>query len=185
EKEILAQVRKAYETCKEKGYTGDFLRLVMNRVVKTAKEVYTYTNISRNPISVVSLAYRKLKDLKIKPNSRILIIGAGETNQNIAKYLRKHKYHNFSIFNRTLSKAQRLANELGGRDYDLNTLESFKEGFDVIITCTGSIEPILNEGVYKSLLNGDESKKIIVDLAVPNDTCQKVRDNFAIEYIEV
>ncbi|HEY1006152.1 MAG TPA: glutamyl-tRNA reductase, partial [Sphingobacteriaceae bacterium] len=58
EKEILAQVRKAYETCREEGLTGDFLRLVMNRVVKTAKEVYTYTNISKNPISVVSLAYR-------------------------------------------------------------------------------------------------------------------------------
>src|SRR5690606_38972490 len=121
--------------------TGDFLRLVMNRVVKTAKEVYTYTNISRNPISVVSLAYRKLRDLRISPNSRILIIGAGETNQNIGKYLSKHKYHNFSVFNRTLSKAQKLANELGGRAFDLSELGTFKEGFDVIITCTGAIDP--------------------------------------------
>lgn len=185
EKEILAQVRKAYETCKQKGYTGDFLRLVMNRVVKTAKEVYTYTNISRNPISVVSLAYRKLRDLRINPNSRILIIGAGETNQNISKYLSKHKYHNFSIFNRTLSKAQILADELGGKAFDLLELNSFKEGFDIIITCTGSIEPILTEEIYANLLNGDKSKKIIVDLAIPNDTCINVRRKFNIEYIDL
>src|SRR5690606_36507528 len=48
EKEILAQVRRVYERCREAGFTGDYLRLVMDRLVKTAKEVYTYTNISRN-----------------------------------------------------------------------------------------------------------------------------------------
>ena len=46
EKEILAQVRKAYERCRVSGFTGDFLRLVMDRLVKTAKEVYTHTHIS-------------------------------------------------------------------------------------------------------------------------------------------
>ena len=84
EKEILAQVRRAYEKCREAGFTGDFLRLMMDRLVKTAKEVYTYTNISRNPISVVSLAYRKLKEIKLAENPRILVIGSGETNQNFA-----------------------------------------------------------------------------------------------------
>ena len=101
EKEILAQVRKSYETCRKAGFTGDFMRIVMAHVVKTAKEVYTKTKISQNPISVVSLAYRKLRDLNMCSNSRILIIGAGETNKNICKYLQKHKYSNFAIFNRT------------------------------------------------------------------------------------
>ncbi len=185
EKEILAQVRKAYESCKEKGFTGDFLRLIMNRVVKTAKEVYTYTNISKNPISVVSLAYRKLRDLKINSNSRILIIGAGETNQNLAKYLKKHKYQNFSIFNRTLSKAHSLALELGGIAYSLEDLELYSAGFDVIITCTGATQPILTKELYLKLLNGDTSKKIIVDLAIPNDTHQDVISDFKLEYIDV
>jgi glutamyl-tRNA reductase len=54
EKEILAQVRKSYENCRSKKFTGDYLRMIMNTVVKTAKEVYTYTNISKNPISIVS-----------------------------------------------------------------------------------------------------------------------------------
>jgi glutamyl-tRNA reductase len=88
EKEILAQVRKAYETCRVSGFTGDYLRLIMNRVVKTAKEVYTNTGIARKPISVVSLAYRKLRELKMCTNARILIIGAGETNRNIPNTLK-------------------------------------------------------------------------------------------------
>lgn len=185
EKEILAQIRKAYNTCKEGGFTGDYLRLIMARVVKTAKEVYTDTNISRKPISVVSLAYRKLRELNLTSGARILIIGAGETNQNIAKYLKKHKFSNFSIFNRTKSKAATLAKELQGEAYDLQDLKDYKKGFDVIITCTSASEPIITEEIYLSLLNGDTEKKVIVDLAVPNDTCPEVVLNYPLHFIEV
>jgi glutamyl-tRNA reductase len=185
EKEILAQVRKAYECCKEAGLTGDCLRMFMNCVVKTAKEVYTHTNISRNPISVVSLAYRKLKDLKLCTNARVLIIGAGETNRNISKYLQKHKFSNFAVFNRTVSKAASLASDLGGEAYSLSALKDYNKGFDVIITCTSSTEPILTADLYTSLLNGDTSRKTIVDLAVPNDTHPEVLQKFPVNFIEV
>ena len=185
EKEILAQVRKAYDTCRVAGFTGDYLRLIMNRVVKTSKEVYTNTAIARKPISVVSLAYRKLRELNMCTNSRILIIGAGETNKNISKYLKKHKYSNFTIFNRTLENAQVLADELGGKAYGLDALKTFKDGFDVIITCTSATEPIITNEIYNSLLNADTSRKVIVDLAVPNDTSPEVLEHNPVTFIEV
>jgi glutamyl-tRNA reductase len=185
EKEILAQVRKAYECCKEAGLTGDYLRMVMSRVVKTAKEVYTDTMISRKPISVVSLAYRKLKDLKLCSNARILIIGAGETNRNISKYLQKHKFSNFSVFNRTLSKAQHLAAELNGDAFVLDELKNYNKGFDVIITCTSATQPIITPEIYTTLLNGETDKKTIVDLAIPNDTAPEVLEQFPVNFIEV
>lgn len=185
EKEILAQVRKAYESCRVAGFTGDYMRMIMNRVVKTAKEVYTNTNISKNPVSVVSLAYRKLRELNVCANSRLLIIGAGETNKNIAQYLKKHKYANFSIFNRTMEKAEILAKELNGTAYPLAELANYKGGFDVIITCTGATEPIITEKIYAKLLNGDKDKKVVVDLAIPNDVDLQVVKQFPIHYIEV
>ena len=185
EKEILAQIRKAYEACRVAGFTGDYMRMIMNRVVKTAKEVYTHTNISKNPVSIVSLAYRKLRDLKMCGNVKLLIIGAGETNKNIAQYLKKHKYSNFSIFNRTLEHAEALAKDLNGTAYPLSELENYDQGFDVIITCTGATEPIITEAIYKKLLNGDTGKKVIVDLAIPNDTAPEVVKNFPIHFIEV
>jgi len=185
EKEILAQVRRAYEACRVAGFTGDYMRTVMNSVVKTAKEVYTQTNISKNPVSVVSLAYRKLRDLKMSANSRILVIGAGETNKNLAQYLKKHKYTNFSIFNRTIENGEALAKDLNGVAYHLSDLENFAGGFDAIITCTGATEPILTEEIYKKLLNGETSKKIIVDLAIPNDTASEVIHQYPLHFIEV
>ncbi|HMI03326.1 MAG TPA: glutamyl-tRNA reductase [Pedobacter sp.] len=186
EKEILAQIRKAYEACRVAGFTGDYMRMIMNRVVKTAKEVYTHTNISKNPVSIVSLAYRKLRDLKMcSSEARLLIIGAGETNKLIAQYLKKHKYSNFSVFNRTLENAISLAKDLNGTAYPLSELENYNKGFDVIITCTGATEPIITEDIYKKLLNGDTGKKVIVDLAVPNDTAPGVVENFPVHFIEV
>jgi len=185
EKEILTQMRKAYEQCKQAGLTGDYLRMVMNTVVKTAKEVYTHTNIAKSPISVVSLAYRKLKDLKQCSNARVLIIGAGETNRNISKYLQKHKFSNFAVFNRTLSKAQELAEDLGGEAYELSELKNYKKGFDVIITCTSCTEPIITNELYEGLLNGETEKKTIVDLAVPNDTAPEVLKQHPVNFIEV
>ncbi len=185
EKEILAQLRKAYECSREAGLTGDGLRMFMNCVVKTAKEVYTNTNISKNPISVVSLAYRKLKDLKLCINARILIIGAGETNQNISKYLQKHKFSNFAVFNRTLSKAQKLAVDLNGEAFTLDALATYNKGFDVIITCTSAVEPIITPEIYTTLLNGETNKKTIVDLAIPNDTAPEVLEQFPVNFIEV
>lgn len=186
EKEILAQIRKAYEACRVAGFTGDYMRMIMNRVVKTAKEVYTHTNISKNPVSIVSLAYRKLRDLKMcSSEARLLIIGAGETNKLIAQYLKKHKYSNFSVFNRTLENATSLAKNLNGTAYPLSELENYDKGFDVIITCTGATEPIITEDIYKKLLRGDTGKKVIVDLAVPNDTAPEVVENFPVHFIEV
>ncbi|PWG79169.1 glutamyl-tRNA reductase [Pararcticibacter amylolyticus] len=185
EKEILAQVRKGYETCRAAGFTGDYMRLFMSHVVKTAKEVYTDTKISKNPVSVVSLAYRKLRDLNMCSNSRILIIGAGETNKNISKYLQKHKFSNFAIFNRTLSKAQELAKDLNGEAFGIEDLKNYKKGFDVIITCTSCVEPIITNEIYQSLLNGETNKKVIVDLAIPNDTDQEVLEKNPVHFIEV
>ncbi|HEY1040149.1 MAG TPA: glutamyl-tRNA reductase [Bacteroidia bacterium] len=185
EREIITQVRKAYEACNKMGITGDLIRLVIKQTIETAKDVYTRTGIAKNPVSVVSLAYRELRELNIKNDARILIIGAGETNTNLAKYLQKHKFANFVVFNRTESKAQKLAADLGGKAFQLNELTNYKEGFDVLITCTSSETPIITKEVYTSLLNGEKGKKVIIDLAVPNDIDRNLVKEFDIRLIAV
>ena len=76
EREIITQVRTAYENCLEMGMTGDVLRLLIQKAIGAAKAVYTETDVATKPVSVVSLAYRKLKDLNLKLDARILVIGA-------------------------------------------------------------------------------------------------------------
>lgn len=185
EREIITQVRKAYEFCNTLGLTGDFIRMVVKHTIETAKEVFTNTEIAKNPVSVVSLAYRQLRDLGIKNDARIVMVGSGETNTSMANYLQKHKYANFTIFNRTLANAEKLAVKLGASFFELKDLNTYKKGFDVLITCTGSTETIINSKNYTQLLAGDKSKKVIIDLALPADVEKEVLNSNSIHYINI
>lgn len=185
EREIITQVRNAYEKCNEFGLTGDLIRLAIKGTIEVAKEVYTHTNIARNPVSVVSLAYRKLRSLNVKLDARFLIIGSGVTNTNMAKYLKKHKFANFTVFNRTLANAQKLADELKGKAFPLSELADYKEGFDIIVTCTGSSESIITPDIYKNLVGNDRSKKVVIDLAIPNDLDSEILNNYDVNLIAI
>jgi len=169
EREIITQFRKAYETCREIGTTGDFIRLLVKATIETAKRIYTETGVSRNPVSVVSLAYRKLRGLHVQKDARILVIGAGQTNVNLCKFLRKHGFEHFSVFNRSEANGKALASMLQAEYYPLEALNTFSAGFDVLVCCTSSADYIINPSVYAQLLQGDETKKVVIDLAVPAD----------------
>jgi glutamyl-tRNA reductase len=185
EREIITQVRNAYEKCFSLGFTGDLLRLAVKKTIEAAKEVYTETQIAQKPVSVVSLAYRRLRELNVKLDARFLIIGAGVTNNSMAKYLRKHGFSNFTVFNRTLINAQRLASDLNAEAFPLAELSNFSKGFDVIVTCTGASESVITRNIYKSLCAGDESRKIVIDLAVPNDLDPEVPESYDVNLIAV
>lgn len=185
EREIITQVRNAYELSKANGLTGDFIRLLIKHTIETAKQVYTETNIAKKPVSVVSLAYHRLKQMNIPLDARILIIGAGVTNTNMSRFLKKHGFRNFVVFNRTLSKAQALAQDLNGRAFPLTELASFNEGFDVIITCTGSESHIISPELYESLLQGETDKKVVIDIAIPQDLAPEIKDKHKVTHISV
>lgn len=185
EREIITQVRKAYEHCNLLGLTGDTIRLAIKQTIETAKDVYTHTDIAKNPVSVVSLAYRKLRDLGIKNDARFIVIGAGETNSTMAKYLKKHQFANFAVFNRTISKAEILAKELGGQAFPLEELKNYNKGFDVIVACTGSSEAIITKDIYTSLIAGDNSRKVVIDLAIPNDLDADIPNHYDVNLIAV
>ncbi len=185
EREIITQVRSAFENNRSLGLTGDTIRILLRHTIETAKKVYTHTAIATNPVSIVSLAYSRLKETNAGLNSRILIVGAGSTNTTFSKFLLKHGFTNFSVFNRTLANAQKLANDIGGKAFTLDQLSSFKEGFDILITCTGSEEPIITESIYDQLLMGEESKKTIVDLAIPFDTDPAIIAKHHVKHITV
>jgi glutamyl-tRNA reductase len=185
EREIITQVRNSYEKCSELGLTGDLTRLTIKKTIEVAKEVYTHTNIARNPVSVVSLAYRKLRALNVKQDARFLIIGSGVTNTTMAKYLKKHQYSNFTIFNRTLENAQKLAAELNGKAYPLSELINYKGGFDIIVTCTGASGSVITKEIYKALVGNDLSKKVVIDLAIPNDLDAEILNSYDINLIAI
>jgi len=185
EREIITQVRNSFESSKKMELTGDFIRLVIRQTIETAKKVYTETSIATKPVSVVSLAYHKLRDMNIHLDARILIVGAGTTNTNMSRFLRKHGFKNFVVFNRTLTKAEALAKDLKGSAFSLEDLASYTNGFDVIITCTGSDSHIITPEIYNRLLQGEKDRKVVIDIALPQDLDPKIQEEQNVTHISV
>ncbi|MEM6966242.1 MAG: glutamyl-tRNA reductase [Bacteroidota bacterium] len=186
ERQILKQLRTAFDDCSGWKLTGDHVRLAMKVSVETAKKVYSETRIGEKPVSVVSLAIQKLLKAKFPKTGKLLLVGAGQTNLLVGKFLKKHQFQNVTIFNRSLPRAQNLAELIGVEDaFLLEDLKNYRDGFDGIIVCTGSDNPIITNELYRSLLQGDSGKKLIIDLAIPNNVEKSIAKDFNVNYIEI
>ena len=185
EREILRQLRESYQKCYDLKLTGDHIRIAMTAAVEGAKEIYAQTRIGEKPVSIVSLAIQKLLSHKIARNARILLVGAGQTNTLVVKFLRKHEFKNITIFNRSLDRAKSLAGMIKGRAAALKDLPDYQEGFDVMIICTGATGALVNSTLYNQLLQGETDTKLLIDLAIPNNIDREVVNEFNVEYIEI
>lgn len=187
ERQILGQLRDAYEQARTRGHIGSYLQLLVQRMIVASKDIYANTRIGEKPVSIVSLAVRKMFSYHLPTSARILLIGAGQTNSLIGKFLVKYHYDNVAVFNRTLDKAEQLAEKVAGTAHPLSALDTYAQGFDCIIVCTGAPDPILTPALYAQLLNGeDPAGKIIVDLAIPHNTHPDVLAQYpASTYIEI
>ncbi|GAB4499667.1 MAG: glutamyl-tRNA reductase [Saprospiraceae bacterium] len=185
EREIIRQLREAYDRSHAWGLTGDHIRLLMRFTIETAKEIYSQTGIGEKALSVVALAFSAMQKTGLAKDARILLVGAGQTNALFSKFLAKNGYQNVIVFNRTLKKAEHLAATLGGRALPLDALAHYSEGFDALVVCTGATEPVITPTLYQSLLAGDTLRKTVVDLSVPNNVDKRILDEHAVQFIEI
>jgi len=186
EREILGQIKYAYQKAKEHNLSGDSIRLAIEQAIVFAKKIHTETKIGEKPISVVSLAYRSLLDWNLSNQSKVLIIGAGQTNNLMANLLIKNDFQQVTVYNRTLNKAEELASRFkNAKAYSLENLPNHDEDFDVIISCTGANHIILHESTFHSINKGRKKTVTIVDLAVPQDIEKAITELPFVNYIDI
>ena len=185
EREIITQVRQAFEQARDLGLSGDALRVLFRHTIETAKKVYTYTKIALKPVSIVSIAYQRLQGMDIPTNARVLVVGTGVTNTTMVRFLKKHGLTNFTFFNRTLATAENLALEIGGKALPLADLATFSAGFDLLVACTGADSAIITPTIYQQLLQSETTPKITIDLGLPSDIDPAVHANFPTRQISI
>ena len=112
-------------------------------------------------------------------------MGSGETNTILASYLQKHKFANFTVFNRSLENGKKLADTLNGKAFELKALTNFKDGFDVLIVCTSSSDVLITPEIFAQLNGNETSKKVIIDLAIPANVEESVAKNKYVNYIDI
>jgi glutamyl-tRNA reductase len=136
-----------------------------------AKEVRTTTSIGEQSVSLaaaaVRLSERVFGDLS---EARVLFIGAGEMIELCATHFAARQPKQMAVANRTLERADVLANRFDATAMRLADLPARLASFDVIISCTASTLPILGLGmVERASRERRRLPMVMVDLAVPRD----------------
>ena len=187
ERQILGQLRESQERCREWGLIGDDLRIVCNQAVLAAKDIYANTRIGEKSVSVVSLSMQQLQRHTPSRKARILMIGAGQTNVLVTKFLKKQGYTDVTIANRTLQRAEQLAAGFEhGRALGLDDLVDYQDGFDVLFVCTAAAQATVTTTLFSSLLAGEPGEgKIVVDLGVPADVAEETIRRYPFTYIAI
>ena len=171
EPQIAGQMKEAYARANESGTIGLLLGKLYQRVFTVSKQVRTDTDIGSSPVSVafaaVSLAKQIFGDLK---PTTVLLVGAGETIELTTRHLHSQGVNKIIIANRSVERAQKLADEFGGEAISLQHIASHLHRSDIVISSTASPLPIIGKGTVERALKQRKHEPIfMVDLAVPRD----------------
>ena len=171
EPQILGQLKDAYAAARDAGATGSFLSRLFEHTFSVAKRVRTQTAIGENPVSVayaaVSMAHRIFADMSC---NKALLIGAGKTIELVAQHLADAGVRDFLVANRTLERAQALAEAYGGQGILLSDIPEYLADADIVIASTASPLPVLGKGaVERALKKRKHRPYFMVDIAVPRD----------------
>ncbi|PLR39185.1 glutamyl-tRNA reductase [Chimaeribacter coloradensis] len=171
EPQILGQVKKAFaESQRGHSVSGELERL-FQKSFSVAKRVRTETDIGASAVSVAFAActlarqiFESLADLNV------LLVGAGETIELVARHLREHRVKHMMIANRTRERAQALADEVGAEVITLPEIDARLADADIIISSTASPLPIIGKGMVERALKARRNQPmLLVDIAVPRD----------------
>jgi glutamyl-tRNA reductase len=157
---------------------GNLLIVLYHEAIEAGKRVRTETNLNKGAASVsyatVELCYEIFPELQ---NHKIMLIGAGQTGDLLLQCLLKKNHPDFYIANRTFSKAAELAEKYSGIAIDLSSIQSYLTECDIVITATSSKEHLITkEMVDKSMQGRKQNLQAYIDLSVPSNIAEDVRE---------
>jgi glutamyl-tRNA reductase len=171
ETQILGQVKSSYLLAQENGTIGTIFNHLFKQAVTFAKRAHSETEIGANAVSVsyaaVELAKKIFGDLSSK---RILIIGAGKMGELAAQNLYGSGVKKVTVVNRTLEKAQQLAEKFSGTAKSLCELSCALLEADIVISSTGAKDYIITKEMMVHVEKMRKGRPLfMVDIAVPRD----------------
>ena len=176
EPQILGQMKSAFAVAQEAGTVGSELGRLFRQTFSIAKRVRTDTAIGENPVSVAFAAVRMAQHIFADMSaSTALLIGAGETIELVARHLHQAGVKQITLANRTLARAQALAQEFHAEAVLLEDIPTVLPRADIVISSTASPLPILGKGAVEKAQKKRRHKPVfMVDIAVPRDIEEEV-----------
>lgn len=179
EPQILAQVKEAYQLASQQQAAGPLMHAAFQVAVKVARRVATETGIHQRRVSIPSVAVADFARQIFErfDDKKALVIGAGEMAEETLRYLRDEGTRDVDVVNRSPERATELARRWQGRAVAWDNLRAALADADLVISTTGSEEPIVTLGDYRKVERARRRWPLFVlDLAVPRDFDPAVGD---------
>ncbi len=184
ETQIVGQVKEAFSFSYENGYSGQKIARVMHNAFRCSATVRNATDISKNPISVASVAVAKAKEIfgGNLGGYTAVVVGAGEMGELACKHL-ANAGANIVLVNRNLERAHELAKTI---DNVTVTIEPFSElsrlinHYRLLFSATGASEPIIRE----DMIEETTFERHWFDIAIPRDIEDGSFDNINIYAVD-
>ena len=177
EYEILGQVRHALEEAERSRLVGLPLLSLFRHAVRVGRRTRAETNISKNALSVssvaVDLATQVVGDIRQR---KVVVIGAGEAGRLVAKASEERGASQIVVVNRSQEKGESLAATLGGTWVPMENLKQELATCDIAISCSGAPHTVLRQDVVEEVMRfRPEHPLAIIDIAVPPDVEPQVK----------
>lgn len=171
EPQILGQLKSAFQDARHAGTLGSQLGRLFQHAFSVAKQVRTDTAIGESAVSVAFAAVNLAKQIFGELGKQTaLMIGAGETIELAARHLHANGIGKIMVANRSLERAENLAEQFDGEALTLPALADRMHEADIIISSTASPLPILGKGATERALKLRRHRPFfMVDIAVPRD----------------
>jgi glutamyl-tRNA reductase len=177
ETEIVGQVRDAWDFAMKQGTSRSTLNLLFRYALESGKRARTETGISRSTASVAHAAVEMAEEiLGTLSGKRVLVVGAGEMGEGVAGALSRAGTESITVLNRTAARAEALAEKIGARVSEFESLETELVEADVVLACTGAGGVIIDYELMTRVRNGASTPLLVVDIALPRDVAASVAD---------
>ena len=172
--QIPNQVKHAYQWAADVQMAGPFLHRLLHTIFFTNKKVVQETSF-RDGAASTSYATVEVMEtfLPLLSNPKVLVVGLGEIGEDVCRTLADKGYKNITITNRTLEKAQKLANELGFEVADYQFVNQNILEADIVISSVRCESPIITK---ETLKDKTLAVKYLIDLSVPNSIATDIEE---------
>ena len=177
EPQILGQVKDAYELARRAGTVGSVLHRTLPRAIRAAKRVRTETAIGSGQVSVPSVAVDLTRQIFGDLSGRVaVLVGSGEMAEAVARLL-KVAGAQIIVVGRTLSRAEELAQTVGGSARPWDQLKQSITEADVVVTSTSAPHHVIDFEMVSAARRARRGKnQFFIDLAVPRDVDPKIEE---------
>ena len=196
EGQILSQVKKMMRLGQEHKSLGPILNRLLTQAVTTGKRVRSETNLGTGAVSISSAAVelaqlklgqsRGLDQLVTLETEQIAVVGAGRMSRLLLQHLQSKGAAGVVLLNRTVERAETLANDfpdLSVQCRSLASMDEFLSTCSLVFTSTAADDPIIDAARLEPL--NRRSKLRLIDIGVPRNIAADASEVQGVESFDV